>query len=102
MFEKRKFVLKVTFSLALPVVDAKAPYLFTSATVIIPVRATPKHGTESIRYVTLHLRDWRGATSLLYRNSVEITALSGIISVPAQKLSVIVQTWPKAPSSFSV
>ena len=53
-------------------------------------------GTELIRYVTLHFRDRRGGASLRYRNHAEITvlmcekeALSGMISVPAQKLSGI-------------
>ena len=35
----------------------------------------PKCGTEPIRYVRLHSRDRRGATSLFYRNRAEITVL---------------------------
>ena len=51
-----------------------------------------------IRYVTLLLRDRRGAASLRKKNRAEITVLickqktylSGVIFVPAQKLSSIV------------
>ena len=50
-------------------------YLFTSATVRIAVHTTPKCDTEPVRYVTLHLWDWRGAASLRYRNRAEITVL---------------------------
>ena len=39
-------------------------YLFTSATVRIPVYTTPKSCTESRRYVTLHFRHRCGAVSL--------------------------------------
>ena len=47
--------------------------------------------------MTLHFRDWRGATSLRYRNGAEITVrmyetealISGTALVPAQKLSGI-------------
>ena len=51
-------------------------YLFTFATVRIPVHATaPECGIDSIRYVTLHFRDRRCTASLRYRNRAEITVL---------------------------
>ena len=51
-------------------------YLFTSATVRIPVHTTPKSGTEPIRHVTLHFVHRRGAAALRYRNySTKITVL---------------------------
>ena len=43
-------------------------YPRTSVTVWIPVHTAPKCGTEPIRYVTLHFRDWHGAASLRYKN----------------------------------
>ena len=38
-------------------------YLFSSATVRIPVHSTPKCGKEHIPYVTLHFPDRRGVAS---------------------------------------
>ena len=48
---------------------------FTSATVRIPVSHYTKVWHRTLRYVTLHHRDRRGADSLLYRNRVEIIVL---------------------------
>ena len=49
----------------------------------------------TIRYVTLHFRDRHDPASLRYRNRAEITGshvwtevLSGMVYVPAQKLSL--------------
>ena len=50
-------------------------YLFTSATVRIPVHAALECGTESIWYVTRHFRDQHVAASVRYRNRAEITVL---------------------------
>ena len=36
----------------------------------------PKCGTEPIRYVTLHFRDWHGAASLRYKNGDKITVIT--------------------------
>ena len=55
-------------------------------------------------YPICGFRDWRGAYLLRNRNGAKITvpiceqrpALSGMISAPAQKLFVIVWTWPYA------
>ena len=79
-------------------------YLFTSATVRIGVPIAQKYGTVSMeptRYVKLHFRDQRGAASLRHRHRAEITSLcvnrsprSGMIFVPAKKLSSIVRTEP--------
>ena len=41
----------------------------------IGVHIAPKWGTKPIRYVTLHLRDRRGATSLRHRNHAATTVL---------------------------
>ena len=60
-------------------------YLFTSATLRIPVHTTSKCGTEPIRYVSLNFRDLR---------NVWTEGQSGIVLVPAQELSVIVSTYP--------
>ena len=43
-------------------------YLFTSATGRIGVHTAPKYCAKSIRYVTLHVQDRRGAASLCHRN----------------------------------
>jgi len=51
-------------------------YLFTSM-VQIHVQTAPKCCTEPLRYVTLHLRDRRGAASPRYRNPAKITVLMG-------------------------
>ena len=45
-------------------------YLFTSATVRIPVHTAPKSGTEFIHYVTLHFRYRRGLISTVAYFSV--------------------------------
>ena len=50
-------------------------YLLTSATGRIGVHTAPKYGTKPIRYVILHFRDRRGATSLRRRNRAAITVL---------------------------
>ena len=47
-------------------------YLFTFATVRIPVQTEPKCGTKPVRFVTLDFRDERDAASLQYRSLVEI------------------------------
>ena len=49
-------------------------YLFTSM-VGVQVQTAPKRGTEPLGYVTLHLRDRRGAASPRYRNPAKITIL---------------------------
>ena len=75
-------------------------YLFTSATVLTPVHITPKSGTETIRYVTLNLRDQRGAALSPYKKRAEIAFLtceqkpyiSGMNFVPTWKLFCIVRT----------
>ena len=75
-------------------------YLFTSATVLTPVHITPKSGTETIRYVTLNLRDQPGAASPPYKKRAEIAFLtcgqkpyiSGMNFVPAWKLFCIMRT----------
>ena len=66
-------------------------YLLTSATVRI---ASPKCGTEPIRYVKLHFRDQRRLASSRYRNRADITVLMserkphlGMALLPARKLS---------------
>ena len=62
-------------------------YLFTSATVRIPVYPAPKYGTEGS--VTLHSKARRGAASLRYRNQAAITVqkpLSGMAFVPAKAI----------------
>ena len=41
----------------------------------IQVQTALKRGTELLQYVTLHLRDRRGAASFDYRNRAEITIL---------------------------
>ena len=43
-------------------------YLFISATGRIDVHIAPKCGTKPLRYVMLHFRDRRGATSLGHRH----------------------------------
>ena len=48
-------------------------YLFISARGRIGDNTAPKYGTKPIRYVKLHFRDWRGATSLRYRNRAATT-----------------------------
>ena len=57
-------------------------YLFTSATVRIPVHTAPtKCGTEPMPYMTPHFREQRRAASLgRYRNRAEIT-----VSISEQK-----------------
>ena len=50
------------------VVSSPRSYLFTSATGRIGVHTAPKYGAKSIRYVTLHVQDRRGAASLCHRN----------------------------------
>ena len=80
--------------------SAPLSYLFTSATVLTPVHITPKSGTEPIRYVTLNLRDQRGAALPPYKKRAEIAFLmceqkpyiSGMNFVPAWKLFCIVRT----------
>ena len=50
-------------------------FLFTAATVQIPVHTAPKCVTETNRYVMLHFRDQRSASSLRSRNPAEITVV---------------------------
>ena len=67
-----------------------------------PVHTALKCGTEPVRCVTLHLM-WSVLRSFAplrkslrnHRSYVWTEALSGIIFVPAQKVSGIVWTWPK-------
>ena len=44
-------------------------YLFTSATGRKGVNTAPKYGTKPIRYVTLHVLDWRVAASRRHNRS---------------------------------
>ena len=68
-------------------------YLFTSGTTVrIGAHSAPKYDTETIRYVTLVFRYWRGAASLRHRSQAEITIVVGEqkpypVFAPAQKLS---------------
>ena len=70
-------------------------FLFTAATVQIPIHTAPKSVTENNRYVMLHFRDQRSAYSLRSRNPAEITvvmcieALSGMVLMPAKEVSSI-------------
>ena len=75
-------------------------YLFTSSTGRIGVRTALKYGTKPIGYMTLHVRDRRGAAWLCHRNRAATTfiqcvwteALPGMVFAPAQKLFGIVWT----------
>ena len=61
----------------------------------LPVHTAPKWGTKPIWYVTLHVRDWRGADSLRCRKRAEITVLMcepGMVFVPAQELFCMMRT----------
>ena len=60
-------------------------YLFTSATLRIPVHTALKCGTEPIRHLSLKFRDLR---------IVWTEGQSGMVLMPAQELSVIVWTYP--------
>ena len=50
-------------------------HLFTPVTGRMGGHIARKYGTKPIRYVTLHLRDRRGATSLRHRNRAATTVL---------------------------
>ena len=85
----RFLLLNIDFSFS----GFQARTLFTFATVRIGVYTAPKCGTEPIRYVTLHFRDWLGPASIRHRSKsrrnhlsyVWTEALSGMIFAPAQK-----------------
>ena len=57
------------------VVFSLRSYLLTSAAVQIGVHTAPKYGTKPSRYVTLHVRNQRGASSLRHKHRAEITSL---------------------------
>jgi len=56
----------------------------------IRVHTAPKWGSESLRYVTRHFRDRRGAASFRYRNLAEITVLTVWFSSPRKSYPMIV------------
>ena len=76
-------------------------YLFTSATARIPVHTTPKWGTEPIRYMTLHVRDWQAQLRSVTETAPKISDGSrGGARGPA--LLIFRPNWgPKGRKNFS-
>ena len=72
-FIKYRFLL---LNIYFPFSGFQARTLFTFATVRTGVYTAPKCGTEPIRYVTFHFRDWRGAASIRHRSKSRRNHLS--------------------------